>query len=896
MDSEKRAPFHVPFADLGELQQEDRQHRTYRLRLVLFLTLFFAAFIYLCRNSQPVFEAEIRLEDLGRSSIKQSSFPITESSSSIEECESLFLSFPDGKRAEETSKLYSKHPHLAGSIDDFEDAKSILKLFQSEFGIPETRKEPIFPAGSKASRWSTLSLTSHLGSSKPSAWIDVYYPVLNTPLDRSLDILGEDARSVWSADLTEDGDPLDKDAAKYRDSVPAWHGLSADGEAAGQLVYVNYGTKEDYDELVAAGVDFTGKIIIARYGKVYRGLKIELGEALGAVGALIYSDPRDDGFVTVENGYAPYPSGPARNPSSVQRGSVMYLPLYPGDPTTLGYPAYEGVERTNATNIPKIPSLPISWHNAQRLLEEIDDGVNPRLTGKLSSSTIKLVNHVDTKVTPIWNAMAAIPGHIRDEVVLVACHRDAWVLGAADPVSGTVALTEVIRGYGELLRNGWKPLRTVVFASWDAEEYGLIGSVEYGEDFSSWIAKHVVAYINVDVSSSGSSWNVAGSPALAPLIKRTALDIPHPTIPGKTLWDARNDEGPFREDKLSVNMTADVNVLMDYEANKKAKDELTTGVLPLGSGSDYTVFLQRLGVSSTDQGFGGTPYDAPYHYHSIYDSIQWQQVYADPGFHRHIAVAKHLGLMALRLIDSIIIPLNTTQYALELDQYLDNVERLAVQEASSTIDFGILRLAISKLQEASKALDEEKEDAEKTFKDLLGQFPSLPPPGHAICRRRSPSYIRITNWVKGVFGVSPFPLESAVQQSTITAGIPKIPPIIEFLKAQRRISKANKKLISFERGFISEGGIKGREWFKHLGVAPGRYLGYGATTLPALTEALSLDKNVTLAQEETYRLASLLDKLADNIMPSRHSRTTIMNNKPAMSATKASLDSITFST
>ncbi|KAK0190885.1 Zn-dependent exopeptidase [Armillaria mellea] len=854
-ESEKQALLQYPFSDLGQLQQENRRDRTYRVRLALFLSFFFAAFIYLCRNSRSVFEAEQLHEDLGYSHIAQSSL-------STEEREALFLSFPEGKRAEETSKLYSKHPHLAGSSEDFEDAKSILQLFRSEFDIPRTTH------GAHLS----CRLTSHLGSSKPSAWIDVYYPVMNTPLDRSLDILGEDARSVWSADLTEDGDPLDEDAAKYKDAVPAWHGLSADGEATGQLVYVNYGTKEDYDELVAAGVDFTGKIVIARYGKVYRGLKIEIGETLGAVGALIYSDPRDDGFVTVENGYAPYPNGPARNPSSVQRGSVMYL-LYPGDPTTPGYPSYEGTERMNATNIPKIPSLPISWHNAQRLLEEIDEDASPGLTGKFSSSMIKLVNHVDTKVTPIWNTMAAIPGHVRDEVVIIACHRDAWVLGAADPISGTVSLTEVIRGYAELLRNGWKPLRTVVFASWDAEEYGLIGSVEYGEDFSSWISKHVVAYINVDVSSSGSTWNVGGSPALAPLIKQTALDIPHPTIPGKTLWDARHDEGPFRDDALSIDMTADLGVLMDYEAKKKAKDKLSTGVLPLGSGSDYTVFLQRLGVSSTDQGFGGTPYDAPYHYHSIYDSVQWQQVYADPGFHRHVAVAKHLGLMGLRLIDSVIIPLNTTQYALELDQYLDTVESLAVQETSSTIDFGILRLAISKLQAASEALDEEKEDAEKaskndldTFKELLGQLPSFPPSGRAICRLRSPFYTRVSNWIKGVFGVPP--LELAEQQSTTTTtDIPKIPPIFEFLKAQRRVIKANKKLISFERGFISEDGIKGREWFKHLGVAPGKYLGYGATTLPALTEALSIDKNVSLAKEETYRLASLLNTLADNITP-----------------------------
>ncbi|KAG6890541.1 hypothetical protein C0992_000801 [Termitomyces sp. T32_za158] len=308
----------------------------------------------------------------------------------------LFLSVPSSESALAASRAYATHPHLAGSPADFEDAKVLLELFQTEFGIEKT--EPIFSAGTPESRNATLLLTTPFAT-KPSAWIDVYYPVLNTPLNRSLQILGEDDSTVWEADLVEDGDPLDGDASTYKDSVPTWHGLSKDGVAEGHLVYANYGAKADYDELVAAGADLTGKIVIVRYGAVFRGLKVKRAQELGAIGVLIYSDTRDDGYITVENGFAPYPHGPARNPTSVQRGSVQYLSSYPGDPTTPGYPAYEHAQREEGTNIPKIPSLPISWENGQKLLKEIGElyvvGEHGRrtLNGKASASKIKLVNH-----------------------------------------------------------------------------------------------------------------------------------------------------------------------------------------------------------------------------------------------------------------------------------------------------------------------------------------------------------------------------------------------------------------------------------------------------------------------------------------------------------------------
>ncbi|KAG0703297.1 Zn-dependent exopeptidase [Suillus ampliporus] len=773
----------------------------------------------------------------------------------IKRIEDGYLAVPSAESALAASRDYATHPHLAGAVEDFQDAKDILALFQSEFDIPTPATEPIYPAGSPESREATLSATSKL--SKPAAWVDIYYPVMNTGNADGLavELLGESDQLVWKANLVEDGDPRDETAAKYKDAIPPWHGLSAGGEAIGQLVYANYGTKDDYDKLIGAGVDLTGKIVLARYGANFRGLKVQGAAERGAAGVLIYSDPRDDGSVTVANGYEPYPAGPARNPTAIQRGSVMYLSVYPGDPTTPGYPAYENATRIEATNIPTIPSLPLSWANAKLLLEEELGGVleGTTLHGRVGSRKVRMVNDVDTKVTPIWNTMAAIPGHIKDEVVLLGCHRDAWVMGAADPTSGTVSLHEVVRGLGALHKRGWKPLRTIVIASWDAEEYGLIGSTEWGEDFAEWIQAHVVSYVNVDVSVSGSRWIASASPSLIHLIQRSAQDVPHPNDAEKTLWDAYFDVGPY-------------NGPMDAEFARKWDEETSNApqLGPLGSGSDYTVFLHRLGVASSDQGFKNTPTDAPYHYHSIYDSQMWQEVYADPGFHKHVAVAQNLGLLTLRLTDSIILPLNTTQYALALDSYLDTVIQSAYREEILP-DLFPLRRAIAKLQDTSFKLDEEKASAENAFHKALKK----------IDRVRDPRVVRpIIQWIKKHLGIGaqetpdlrfgalkwlPFVTESSfLGPDMCTSG-----PLCDFVRAAKRVRVANKKLAAFERGFISDGGIKDREWYKHLGVAPGKHLGYAPTTLPGLTEAILYEEDHKLAEYEAARLTTLIENLAD---------------------------------
>ncbi|KAJ6539641.1 hypothetical protein B0H19DRAFT_367906 [Mycena capillaripes] len=799
---------------------------------------------------------------------------------SMDEREKLFLSVPNAESAQATSWEYTRHAHPAGSAHDQEDALRMLKFFQEELQIPAPEEDAVFPAGSKQSRWATLGLTSALfGPRAPTAWVDVYYPVMDTGREQRLEILSADGHAAWKADLVEDGDPLDADAHKHRNSVPTWHGASGDGDVQGQLIYANYGTQADYAELVAAGANLTGKIVITRYfGNVLRGLKIKGAEDLGAAGVLMYSDPRDDGHITVENGFEPYPAGPARNPTSVQRGSVAYINLYPGDPTTPGLPAYEDSNRTAGSNGPRIPSLPISWANAERLLAEISsDTTEARtLNGRASAAAVRLVNHVDARVMPIWNTMAAIPGHIRDEVVIIGCHRDGWVLGATDPISGTASLHEVVRGYGTLLKAGWKPLRTIVFASWDAEEYGLIGSTEYGEDFADWLAEHAVAYINVDGSAGGSRWGAAASPSLSHLILQTARDVPHPTIPGKTLFDAREDNGPIS----TAGTRADPEFVAAYEAAETERRAAKGLLRPLGSGSDFTVFLERLGIASSDEGFGGTPQDAVYHYHSIYDSQRWQELHADPGFHRATAVAKHLGLMLLRLTDSIIVPLNTTQYALELHNYLDEVEEIVTgTPLKDSMDFSAIRQIIADLTAASIELDAEKDAAEKEFTKLLSQLPKFP-------RRygRRPGFRRhLVNFIKRVFGVAPHnwhrgglhipdAWEEYLDAQFATdrkdpngPHLPRVPPIFKFIKAAKRVTKVNKKLAAFERGFVSEEGIKGREWYRHKVVAPGRWLGYGATTFPGLNEALAIDKDVAVAKEEAEQLILLFTKLTEEL-------------------------------
>ncbi|KAF7301895.1 Zn-dependent exopeptidase [Mycena indigotica] len=817
--------------------------------------------------------------------------------------EKLFLSIPNEENAIATSRLFATKPHLAGSEGDFQTAKDFLTVLQTELGIQPPDSDPVFAAGSPESRDATLSIPK---TRKAKAWIDVYYPVMNTPLDRALQVINANGEVVWDAELEEVADDTDPEAGKYYTAVPTFHGLSAAGDVQGKLVYANYGRKEDYDALVEKGVDLTGSIVIVRYGAIFRGLKIKGAQELGAAGVIIYSDLRDDGAVTEKNGYLPYPHGPARNINSVQRGSVQFLSKYPGDPTTPGYPAYENSTRTDGENIPNIPSIPISAANAAKLLELAAE----------EGSQVHLVNYVDTKATPIWNTMGVIPGYITDEVVFIGNHRDAWVL-LKFLNSGTASIVETIRGLGALLKQGWKPLRTIVIASWDAEEYGLIGSTEWVEDFPDFVDKHVVTYLNLDSSVSGSRFQAGASPSLSHFLRQAALDIPHPTKPGLSLWDARGDHGPFSG-------AADTESLAFSQLTTSNSFQDSLGVAPLGSGSDFTPFLQWIGVASAEGGFGGSSGDAVYHYHSVFDSQRWQEEYADPGFYRHVAVAKYLGLKILRLSTAVVLPLNTTNYAYELGNYLDGVEAIALT-TDIGVDLAPLRKSITALQAASHSLDFEKAAAEKELKKIIHKWLKhrrsiRKKVRKAICKvkkalgrpcnkheereadrevthhfhgghkcnlvhkhenhdlnkdhpLRNVRIGRLPAWAKEQHehqnhGVDPEILAMfALEGDDEDFSHPQLPkfPLAKLRKVVKRIRAVNQKLVSFERGFISTDGIPEREWYKHLAIAPGKWLGYGATPLPALAEAIEFEKNKTLAEYEVGRLVDLIDKLADNI-------------------------------
>ena len=478
--------------------------------------------------------------------------------------------------------------------------------------------------------------------------IRAYDTFLSYPLGHRLALLNG-SKVEYECSLKEDVLPEDPTTADQ--TIPTFHGYSGSGNVTAQYAYVNFGTKQDYDDLVDAGIELEGKIALVKYGRVFRGLKVKRAQELGMVGVVIYTDPQEDGEITEENGYMPYPHGPARQPSSVQRGSVQYLADLPGDPTTPGYPSKPGCPRADPHgSTPKIPSLPISYQDALPLLRALN-GLGPNASsfnrywqgGGLayknvsynigpSNLTLNLYNEQEYVTTPMWNVIGIINGTIPDEVVIVGNHRDAWVAGGAgDPHSGSAVLNEVIRSFGIALSQGWKPFRTLAFASWDGEEYGLVGSTEWVEEYLPWLQATAVAYLNVDVGARGDHFEMSASPLLNSLIYNTtkALGIE---------WDGY--------------------------------------IRTMGSGSDFTAFQDYAGVASLDFGYGRAANDPVYHYHSNYDSFYWMDNFGDKNWTHHVRVAKIMGLFAATLSERAVLPLNATEYAIALESYLPNGTRI----------------------------------------------------------------------------------------------------------------------------------------------------------------------------------------------------------------------------
>jgi N-acetylated-alpha-linked acidic dipeptidase len=509
---------------------------------------------------------------------------------------------------------------------------------------------------------------------------------LNYPVSNSL-LLTYPNGSTFKPSLKEailEEDPT----TSYPNSIPTFHGYSFSGNASAEYVYVGRGQQVDFDRLQALGVQLEGKIALAKYGGPFRGLKVKNAQDHGMIGAVIFSDPSDDGNMTEAKGVLAYPDGPARNPTTVQRGSVQFLSTYPGDPTTPGYVSKPDSERADRSKItPQIPSLPISWIEAQPILKALNGygtngtqvnrtgwvGAIPGVTystGAGSGATLSMSNVMNDTYGTIWNAVGVINGTNQDEVVIVGNHRDAWIVGgAADPNSGSAVLIELAKAFGKLSATGWKPSRTIVLCSWDAEEYGLVGSTEWMEEYIPWLKNAAVSYLNIDVAVSGPIPDVSATPDLHAISTSLMKKIVY----------------PYRG---ATNLT-----LYDVWMHESGE----VGVL--GSGSDYTAFLHR-GIASIDMGAGGGPQDPVYPYHSNYDSYAWMERFGDPGFHTHKAMGQYLTLLLYHMVSDPVLPLEPSGYVSELQKYYAELNT-TLSATNYTLDLSPLVTAMSNFSNAA---------------------------------------------------------------------------------------------------------------------------------------------------------------------------------------------------
>lgn len=488
--------------------------------------------------------------------------------------------------------------------------------------------------------------------------------------------------SVEEPPLDQDGDSGDAN------QLPTYNAYSASGDVTAPLVYVNYGTPEDYEALDRMGVSVRGKIVIARYGKSWRGIKPKLAQERGALGCIIYSDPADDGY----GRGATYPEGPHRPPQGVQRGSVMDMPIYPGDPTTPFVPSVPGARRIRVEDAPtilKIPVLPISHGDARPLLEALGGAEAPRdWQGGLrfpyrigaeegeQAVRVRLAVENDDSLRTIYNVIATIPGkEFPDEWVMYGNHHDAWVNGANDPVSGTAVVLETARVLGELYRNGWRPARTIKLAFWDGEEFGIIGSTEWVEKHSAELQRKLVAYFNSDSNGRGQI-RAGGSHHLAPFLREVLAEVPDPAST-RSVLEAR------------------VRIQSSMDGERRPFE-----VEAAGSGSDYAPFLHHITMPSLNLGFGGGCPGAGV-YHSIYDTVTWYEKYCDPGHLYGKALADVMVTALLRLSGAAILPYDFAELASTIRDYRDEVAKLA-RERGVALDYRELDGAIESLAAEAK--------------------------------------------------------------------------------------------------------------------------------------------------------------------------------------------------
>lgn len=621
-------------------------------------------------------------------------------------------------------------------------------------------------------------------------FVDVYTSYMSYPLENGLHLL-KNHSVIYTPKLVED--TLDEDPTSNY-TVPAFLGYAANGNVTAQYVYCNYGSHEDFQKLENLGVDLKGKIAIIRYGKIFRGLKVKFAQDHGMAAVLLYTDTYDDGEIIEQNGYKAYPNGPARNPSSIQRGSAQFLSYTPGDPTTPGYAIKPGEKKERQfpyKTTPTIPALPISYREVQPILAKLK-GHGPKIEGWTGlvddfdysigpnpKFTLNLYNKQEFNITNIYNIVGKIKGKDDSKFILIGNHHDSWTPSAGDPHSGSATILEIVRAFGELSKIGWIPNVSIIFASWDAEEYGLIGSTEYAEYYSNKLKKECIAYLNTDVASIGPILTLSSSPLLNDLLLETAKELKYPNST-KSLYEH----------------------FISYQGK----------INTLGSGSDYTVFLDHLGIPSVDLGFSSDVKKSPiYQYHSIYDSYNWMKKYGDPGFVYHNLLSKYMSLIILHLVEEPILRLRTHDYATALSSYFESLE--IPHDWKSKKCHNNLRNLIKKVKSQLESLELKTLENDANLEKLA---------------ELHENWDKLSYWQR--------------------------------IKLHFKTKAANTILAYFERHFLDNEGLNEREWYKHFVYASGRYTGYKGQELPALAEAIE-DNNKTDFEKKLLVFSKILKNL-----------------------------------
>lgn len=704
------------------------------------------------------------------------------------EVEERFRALPDPAVIGETIRHLSAEPHHLGSAQGEKNARWILEKFRA-WGL--------------------------------DASIETFHVLFPTPKERVVELLEPER---FRASLAEPALPDDPTSSQTDRQLPTYNAYSIDGDVTAPLVYVNYGVPADYERLAQLGVDVRGKIVIARYGASWRGVKPKVAAEKGAVGCLIYSDPRDDGYFAGDV----YPRGPFRSGAGVQRGSVKDMAVHPGDPLTPGIGATREarrLDRKDVKTLTKIPVLPISYADAQPLLAALGGPVAPlEWRGALpityhvgpGPARVHLKVAFDWNIVPLHNVIARIPGSTwPDEWVIRGNHHDAWVNGAEDPVSGLAALLEEARAYGTLRRAGWRPRRTIVLCAWDGEEQGLLGSTEWAELHADTLRRKAVAYINTDSNGRGFLF-MGGSHSLEALVNEAAQSVQDPQKQIPVLQRAR------------LKQIADARSASDRQA---IRDRANLAIDALGSGSDFTPFLQHLGIASLNVGFGGE--DEGGIYHSIYDDFAWYARFSDTDFTYGRALAQFTGTVMLRLANADVLPFEFRGLAETIGKYAKEIADLAKDKREE---------AEESARRISERLDWAVADPKKP-----GVVPpaDVPPPhfdfselenGSAALTRASAEYDRALAAVAGS-GRRPDPA---------------------------RLARVNAILMSVERALTRPEGLPRRAWYKHHVYAPGLYTGYAVKTLPGVREALE-EKRWSEVNREAERAAEVLEKAASQI-------------------------------